>query len=152
MLLRAVRTVPVEVGQAFDRTLSMPLELLFHRGFALIPAVAEARDHTGDWRSAGQSRTVLLRGPGTMREELLDVERPHSFRYRLSRVTGPMRLLVSSVDGEWTFEPAGTGVCIAWSWDVTPASVVARLAMPVFGAMWRGYARRALEHLADLLV
>ena len=62
-----------------------------------------------------------------------------------------MRPLASSIDGLWSFEKAGTGVRITWSWTVRPASSATSLLMPAFGRMWQGYARQALEQLEGLL-
>ena len=100
----------------------------------------------------GQTRTIVLADHSSMRETLVAVDRPASFGYRLDRLHGPMRPLASSIDGLWSFEKAGTGVRITWSWTVRPASAATALLMPAFGRMWQGYARQALEQLEDLLV
>lgn len=146
------RTYPVSEQVAFDRTIVLPLPKLFRHRFGPIPPIKEVRDQTGDWRSAGQSRTILLKGGGSVREELTEVDAPWVFRYRLSEVTGPMKLLVESVEGSWSFEPIGTGVRVTWVWDVRPRSRAAARMMPVFRRFWSGYARRALEVLEHHLV
>jgi hypothetical protein len=87
-----------------------------------------------------------------MREELLEVDRSTSFAYRISGITGPMKPLVTSIDGAWTCEPAGTGVRITWAWTVQPAGRLGRLAMPVFRRMWQGFARQGFDNLEKLLV
>jgi Polyketide cyclase / dehydrase and lipid transport len=87
-----------------------------------------------------------------MREELTQVDAPHSFGYVLSEITGPMSPLVSRVDGEWLFAPAGTGTTVTWRWAIQPQSRLAAPALPVFGRIWRGYARQALEDLSGQLV
>ena len=145
------RTVPVPVEEAFGRVLAAPLPVLFSRRYGPLPPVRETRG-PDSWDSAGLARTVVTSDGGTMREELTAVERPSSFRYRISEVTGPMKPLASSVDGEWSFVPAGTGVRVTWTWTVYPASRPAALALPAFGRLWRGYARQALEEVERLLV
>lgn len=56
------------------------------------------------------------------------------------------------VDGEWLFAPVGTGTMVTWRWTVHPKSGAAGVAMPAFAALWRGFARQALEQLsAELL-
>jgi hypothetical protein len=94
----------------------------------------------------------VLADGGTMREELTSVTEHEEFRYRITDVTGPMKLLVGSLDGRWSFEPAGTGVRVTWAWTVHPASALGEVAMPAFGWLWKGYARQALETIEALLL
>jgi hypothetical protein len=91
-------------------------------------------------------------GGGSMREKLTSVDPPRSFGYTLSNIKGPLAALVGSIDGMWTFTPAGTGTTVTWQWILHPKSGVTAPALPVFGAVWKGYARRTLETLSDLLV
>jgi len=86
-----------------------------------------------------------------MREQLTDIDAPHSFSYRLSDITGPLRPLVESVDGRWSFVPEGTGTLITWRWTLHPRGVGARV-VPLLARMWRSYARQALEELSDVLL
>lgn len=150
--LEQSRAYPVDVERAWGVVLPTPLEQIFNRRYAAIPPVKGVRGQEGDWGRVGQTRTILLADGGTMREELTAVVDRKEFGYRITEVTGPMRALVSSVEGRWSFEPAGTGVRVTWSWTVHPVSSPARLAMPVFGRLWRGYARRALERIETLLL
>ncbi|HEV7579406.1 MAG TPA: SRPBCC family protein, partial [Mycobacterium sp.] len=114
--------IPVPVEQAFDRTLPAPLPELFSRWHGPFPPIKEVRDQTGAWDAAGQTRTVLLAGGGSTREELTSVEPPRSFGYRLGNVTGPMALLVDHVLGEWIFTPVAGGTEVTWRWDIHPKS------------------------------
>jgi hypothetical protein len=149
--LEQSHTYPVTVEHAFDVVLSTPLPEVFSRRYGAIPAIREVRDQDGAWGTVGKSRTIVLADGGTMREELTRVERPHSFGYAISDITGPMKLLVASADGLWTFDPAGAGVEVTWAWKVRPASSAAALVMPLFARFWRGYARRAMQRLEVLL-
>ncbi len=146
------RTFPAQVDRAFDELLPFDLTQLFSRRYAAIPPIKEVRDQAGPWATAGQTRTIGLADGGTMREELLEVDRPNRFTYRISGITGPMKPLVASLDGAWIFEPAGTGVRITWVWTVQPAGRLGRLAMPVFRRMWQGYARQGFDNIEKLLV
>ncbi len=87
-----------------------------------------------------------------MRELLIEVDAPHSFSYRLSDISGPLRPLVESIDGRWEFTPRGTGTVITWRWTLHARGAVAARIMPVITSMWRGYARQALELLAEQLL
>lgn len=146
------RTYPVSVGDAFDHTLALPLEQLFDKRYGPIPPVTQT---AGDepWGEPGQVRVVTTADGATMREELLSVERPDVFTYRLSDVQGPMRRLIDTIDGAWRFEAVGSGSRITWSWVVHPTtSPLARLAMPVLTRLWQGYARQGLDRLEALLL
>ena len=77
---------------------------------------------------------------------------PRSFGYILSDIKGPLAPLVGRVEGEWIFEPVGTGTEVTWRWTIHPRSSLAAPALPVFGRLWRGYARQSLEELSNQLV
>jgi Polyketide cyclase / dehydrase and lipid transport len=148
--LSSSHTVQLPVQDAFDRVLVAPLEQVFARRFGPIPAIRRTSQQ-GDWGTVGQQRTIDFTDPGSVRERLTVVERPHRFGYTLSDVVGPMKLLIAGVEGLWAFEPDGTGTRITWSWTVHPANSVGRLAMPLFGRVWQGYARRSLAQLETLI-
>jgi hypothetical protein len=150
--LEQSRAYPVEVPRAYARVLAAPLEQVFSRRYLALPAVREVRDQAGAWGAAGQTRTVVLADGGTMREELTSVDEGSRFAYRIGHVTGPMKTLVGSLDGTWSFDPVGTGTRVTWTWTVHPASAAAGLAMPVFARLWHGYARQALDDLEGLLL
>ncbi len=150
--LQQSRTYPVPVEDAFTRTLAAPLELVMSRRYGVLPPVRRVRDQVGPWGTPGQTRVIELADGGSMREELLTVVPEEEFRYRITEVTGPMTALVTSLDGRWGFEPAGTGVRVTWSWSVPPRGSAARLLMPAFARLWRGYARQALEQLEPLIL
>jgi hypothetical protein len=146
------RAIPVSVEDAFSRTLPMPLPMIFPRWYGPIPPVKGVREQAGDWDAAGKTRVVQFVGGGSAREELTSVDGPRSFGYTLSGVKGPLASLVSSVDGTWSFAPAGTGTTVTWKWVLHPKSAVTAPLLPGFGKIWKGYARQALETLSDQLV
>ena len=146
------RAYPVTVEHAWHVVLPTPLDQVFTRWFGPLPPVREVRDQVSEWGTVGQTRTIVLADRGTLRETLVSVDRPRSFGYRISDVSGPMKPLASSIDGLWTLEEAGTGVRVTWAWTLHPASSAAGLLMPAFARMWRGYARQALDELERILV
>lgn len=146
------RTFPVPVEKAYGVVLTTPLERIFNRRFGPMPPIRGVRGQDGVWGTVGQTRTIQLADGGTMREELTEVEPHAGFGYTITGITGPMKPLVSRVEGRWSFEPAGTGTRITWQWTVHPGSSVAGLAMPLFGRLWRGYARKAMETLETILL
>jgi hypothetical protein len=146
------RSYPLAVEEAFDRVLPLDLARLFDRRYAAIPSIRAVRDQTGTWGTPGQTRTIVLADGGSMHEELLEVSRPRRFGYRIGAITGLMKPLATGLDGVWSFEAAGTGVRITWSWTLRPAGRLGELAMPLFSRMWRGYARQAFDNLEHELV
>ena len=149
--IESSRAIPVGLQQAFEGTLPLPLTTIFSRRFALLPPIREVRGQHGAWGQSGQSRMIITSDGGTMRELLTDVEPPHSFSYRLTDVTGPLRPLVESIDGRWEFAPKGTGTEITWRWTLHPRHPGAVI-LPLITMMWRGYARQALELLSEQLL
>ena len=141
------RTLPVALDDAFARTMPAPLEQVFTSRSGPLPPVKEVRDQPATWDTVGQARTIVLADGGTMRETLTTVDRPHSFGYDLTDVTGAFKAIVTTASGSWAFEPVGTGCRVTWSWTLHPRGLVGRLAMPVLGRFWHGYARKALAEL-----
>lgn len=145
------RTFPVPADRAYELTLPWPLAELFDRRFGPIPPIV-GTEQEGTWGVEGQARTIRLGDGGTMREQLVEVDAPHRFAYEITQLTGPMKPLASRIEGSWAFDPVGTGCRVTWSWTIHPASSAAALVLPAFGALWKGYARRALDRLEELLL
>ncbi len=145
------RAIPVTVQRAFNGTLPVSLPAIFCRRYVLLPPIKEVRGQVGTWGQVGQIRTVVTSDGGTMREQLTDVDAPHSFSYQLSEITGPMRPLVDRIDGRWEFTSKGTGTLITWRWTLHPQGIGAPL-MPLITRMWINYAKQSLEQLSELLL
>lgn len=151
--LEKSRTFPVDVERAYDVVLTAPLPTIFSRRFAVISPIGTVSAQDGEWGAAvGQTRTIRLTDGGTMLETLTVLDRPHRFGYTISNITGMMKPLVAGARGTWVFDPAGTGVRITWTWDVTPKATLGRLAMPMFARLWSGYARQAMDQIEGILV
>lgn len=146
------RAIPVSVEDAFTATMPIPLPRIFSQWYGVIPPIKEVREQTGAWDAVGQTRVLLMVGGGRARETLTSVEPPNSFGYTLSGLSGPLAALVTSVDGLWSFTPAGTGTRVSWQWTLHPKSPAAAAVTPVFAKMWKGYARVVLEKLSARLV
>ena len=145
------RAVAVPVEEAYDATIVVPLPDIFHRRHLALPPVVRV-DQAGEWGvETGQTRTVRTSDGGAMRETLTELDRPSRFGYRIDQIRGPMRTLVRHLDGRWTFEPAGEGTTITWSWEMTPTSALTAPLVRVVGRMWHEYARQALTTLEEIL-
>lgn len=149
--LSASAVVAVPVDDAFDRVLPHPLPEIFRHRRLAIPPITEVRGQEGEWGRVGQSRTIVTADGGTLLETLTTVDRPDRFDYTIATMSGPMKLLVRQAEGSWAFESTADGTRITWTWVLTPTAV-GRVAMPAFGAMWRGYARQALAEVDRILV
>lgn len=145
------RTYPVALDEAYRRTIVWPLEELFHQRFGPIPPIT-GTDQDGVWGTLDQVRTIHTADGGTMQERLVVVDPPNEFGYVITGITGPMKPLAERIRGTWAFDAVGTGTRITWSWTIHPKSSASALAFPVFGRIWKGYARRALDHLEELLL
>jgi Polyketide cyclase / dehydrase and lipid transport len=143
--------IPIELQQAFDVTLPIPLTAIFSRRYGLLPPIKEVRGQDGIWGQVGQTRTVVTTDGGTMRELLTEVDSPHSFSYLLSDISGPMRPLVDSIDGRWEFVTQGATTLITWRWTLHPKGL-GRYVMRLITLMWRAYARQALDLLSEQLL
>ena len=76
---------------------------------------------------------------------------PRSFGYRLTSITGPLALLVDHVVGKWILRPRRPAAPkITWRWDIHPKSPLTSSALPLFGRMWKGYARQVLRRLLSV--
>lgn len=135
-------------AQAFDAVIPVALETIF-RGYGPLPAVIGVRDQVGDWATAGNTRTVLLKGGGTMSEELTRVERPGRCEYRVAPDNGPLRLLIDHIEGRFLFEPAGDGCVIDWTYAFFPKPG-RRLPLLALAPVWRRYATQVLKAAAPL--
>src|ERR1700752_884411 len=140
LVVKQSREIPVGVEQAFGM-LPMPLTDIFRRWYGPIPPIKQVLGQDGEWGTVGQARTVKLVGGGSMLETLTRVDAPRSFEYQITDVKGPLAPLVGRIEGVWSFDPVGEGTDVGWQWTIHPRSSVSALALPVFGRLWRGYAR-----------
>ena len=152
VVVQQSRAIPVTVEEAFKGTMPIPLPVICSHWYGPIPPIKEVRDQTGDWDAPGQTRVLTMVGGGSVHEELTGVDPPRSFEYTLTHIKGPLAPLVSSVDGKWSFTPAGTGTNITWQWTLYAKSALTAPVLPVFGRIWKGYARGVLEKLSAQLV
>jgi hypothetical protein len=145
------RLIHVGLDEAFAGTLPLPLPTIFSHWYGPIPPIKEVREQTGEWHAPGQTRTVMLTGGGSMREELTSVDPPHSFGYTLTQITGPLSFLIGHAQGQWVFTPSGSATTVTWRWIIHARSALSARMLPVLGWLWKGYARRSLETLSAVL-
>jgi len=124
--------------EAFDTIVPIDLSLVF-TGWGPFPGVRGAKNQTGDWDAAGQSRNPDLTDGSTAVERLTEYTAPHSFAYEIADFTNAMRHLVSGVRGEWTFSPDGDGTLIRWTYEFMPLPGRGPLLRRVVTPLWRRY-------------
>jgi hypothetical protein len=129
----------------------MPLERLFAKRYGPIPGVRETARAQPGWDAVGHTRWIRLADGGALHEELISVDRPHSFAYRLTQIRGPLKPLARQVDGLWTFDPAGGGTRITWSWAMHPRVALLAPLLHAFARVWSGYARRGFDQIDRVL-
>ena len=114
------REFPVPLEHAFDAVLHCSLPDIFTNRAGAIPPIREVRHRDGGWGTPGQARTIVLADGSSMVEELMTVERPRRFSYRISGIKGMLKPLVAHAEGVWTFESVGECTRITWQWTVQP--------------------------------
>jgi hypothetical protein len=116
------RTIFAPIEKTFDRTIAIPLPLIFPR-VGEAPGIVES-SVTTDWTRTGQTRVNTLDDGTTSHETMLSVIRPHSFSYRNDQLTSPALIsLVESFAGFWVFRDLGNGTTgIEWTYAFTPVS------------------------------
>lgn len=126
--------------EAYDAVMAAPLSELFTERAGPIPPIRETTGQEGPWATVGQTRTVVLTDGSKNLETLVKADRPGDYRYRLTDFTGPMKGLVKSVDGGFSFVAEGGSTRVTWHWQIHPVNPVARGLLPVLGFFWRRYA------------
>jgi hypothetical protein len=142
--------LPVGAEAAFRGTLLMDVPAVFRRWYGPFPPIRQAVDG-GSWGTPGNTRTLKMAGGGSAVEELVKVDAPRGFGYELTSIRGPLSWIASSVDGEFSFVASGAVTKATWRWTIHPRSALTRPALLALGALWHGWARRALAELANQL-
>ena len=143
-------SIAAPVPECFNYIVPVKLAHIF-RPYLLLPGVKHT-DEAERWATPDISRTVYFTDGSTAKEELLTVEPPQSFTYRISAFTGINKFLVSHINGTWQFTPNNDKTDIKWTYSLICHNTVARFAAKVVVApMLRRYLQRALQILeADL--
>lgn len=142
----------VDVQTAYDVVRPAPLTEVFDKRSGPFPPIANVAEQVGEWGlSVGQTRRIHLSDGGSTFETLISIDAPRSFAYTLSQITGPLKLLVSGLRGEWAFAQESGGTRVTWLWDVEPKTVLATPLVLVLRAFWKPYAAKALANCERLV-
>lgn len=113
-----------------------------------LPAVTAVRDQTGDWRSVGQTRTLLLSDGGSVVETVTDTDTPVLFAYELTEFQKLFGMLVSSARAEWHFGRGETGTSIRWTYEFNAKRGRGWIVGLIVKLFWAPYMRRVLPPIA----
>jgi hypothetical protein len=137
---RVLETINVPVGVAFNYIQPVPLQNIF-RGYNNIPAI-EKTNETEKWIRAGLSRTVTFADGNTATENMLYVNAPSYFSYKIDNFTAEgLSSLVDRVEGAWVFIGLEENkVLIDWKYIITPkndeaAKIIQEHLLPDFQGM-----------------
>ena len=132
--------VQVSPDIALQAILDAPLSELFPHRSGPMPAIARCEGQEGSWSTVGQTRSVVLTDGTSNLETLVGLERPHEYRYRITGIEGPFKLLVTAIDGRFTFEPEADATRVTWGWVLHGRTPLSALGFPALGFFWRKWA------------
>ena len=146
------RVVAATPEQVYDAVIPGPLPEIFKHRHLVMPPIARVSGQEGVWgESVGQTRTIHLADGGSVKETLVESDRPTQSSYTITELQGPLKLLVSQAEGRWTFAPSGSGTVVTWAWTLHPTNAVTARLLPVIGVFWHGYAKKALAEVERLV-
>jgi hypothetical protein len=108
---------PIQV--VFDYVLPIDLSHIFMK-YKFLPGVIRTNEKE-KWIKPGLSRTVFFDDGNTAQEELLEVNSPEYFAYKITNFTSPLRFLVNQINGNWKFSsPNSSFTKIVWEYELIP--------------------------------
>jgi hypothetical protein len=147
--VRQSQVIAAPIETVFETALSLPLPQLYRRRYGPMPPIVEVHEQQGPWDSPGQTRVIVTADGGSMREEMLSIDRPNRFSNRLTVLAGPFKPVVTTLEESWIFREVAGATEATWEWNLYPRFAAAGLLLPVIGRVWRGYARGVLEQLSE---
>lgn len=137
-------------ARAWEAIVAAPLQDIFDHRSGPIPPVKEMVSD-GPWGLVGAARTVVLADGSSNRETLVGASCPDDYRYELTGFTGPMKALVTKVEGQFDFDAQGEETVATWTWVIHPTNAVTGLGLPVLGFFWKGWAAKMWPKFAARL-
>ena len=140
-------TVEAPRDKTFLHIVPIALTSIF-TGYGPLPSVTETLNQTGPWDAAGRTRNVVFSDGSSARETLTSYDYPSRFAYRITELTGVLRLLASEARGEWWFEsvPGRAATSVRWRYEFISRSAILKPLVSLFTrTLWRGYMAKALR-------
>jgi hypothetical protein len=130
MLITTICSVNQPINKAFEYIAPISLSHIFKK-FKYFPAVVSTNE-TQKWITAGLVRTVFFEDGNTAQEELMVVNNPKYFAYRITKFTSPLRFLINQIDGSWAFEQVLDKTNIVWKYELIPKNIIAQWVVRLF--------------------
>lgn len=146
-----VVAVPPEAAAALLSAADLPAVFT---GYGPLPAVTGTRGQVGGWDVVGATRVVELADGSTL-SEVLRSYGPDGFGYLVHSPTGVLRHLVHDAAVTWDLAPAATtggpaeATQVRFTYDFRPRAGRRPLVRAVLAPLWRRYAVRALDLVAQ---
>jgi hypothetical protein len=126
---RAIEYLPQTREALFDFATSNDFAKVYS-GFGPLPGMDKVWNENAEGGlKPGSIRNLAMTDGSTLREEILELERPSKLYYRLTGFKSPFDKLLTAAEGLWLFSPHGAGSRIIWTmrFECTsiPAAVLA---------------------------
>lgn len=118
MLITTTCSVERSIEDVFKYIVPISLPHIFKK-FKYFPAVIRTNE-TQKWITSGLVRTVFFEDGNTAQEELINVNNPKYFAYKVTNFSSPLRFLINQVNGSWEFELTENKTNILWKYELIP--------------------------------
>jgi hypothetical protein len=121
MTIKIITTTLINksINEVFEYVAPINLAHIFKR-YKYLPAVINSNEKE-KWIKSGLTRTVFFEDGNTALEELLVVNNPEYFAYKVSNFTSVLRYLIIQVNGNWQFSTEENGSTkIVWEYELLP--------------------------------
>jgi hypothetical protein len=131
MLITTTTELRTTKQKSFDYILPISLPHIFKR-FKFFPAVTSTSE-TEKWIKSGLTRTIFFEDGNTAKEELLVVNSPDHFAYKVTDFTSPLKFLIEQINGNWKFtELENNYTKIVWEYELVTKNKFASWIISIF--------------------
>ena len=123
-------TINADRQKVFDYIVPIDLSHIFKK-YKYLPGVIKTNE-AEKWFKTNLTRTVFFDDGNSSQEHLTTFTNPEYFDYVVSNFTSPLRFLVNSINGSWTFTDNDSGTEIVWIYDLKPKNTIAAWIIKVF--------------------
>lgn len=118
------------VKEVFDYILPIDLAYIFKK-YKLLPAVISTNEKQ-KWNIPGLTRLVVFSDRSNAQEELLIVESPNFFSYKITKFSSILRFLIVQINGSWHFQQIKENTHITWKYELIAKNKIAKWIISLF--------------------